>query len=171
MERRCLYGTGQTPQIGWDEEVRTSSHCRDAACDLAPSVWRPSCCLGRRDSARGFSEPTLGGHDGGHRDDDNVADDYHQHNDNHHDDQHDHCNNSNHHNNPHDPDYNNHHHVAATDHEPGAEASPEGARRPEALIPLEEAPAASPDEAAARLPVLAIPLPPDWWRAHTGSAR
>ena len=82
MERRCLYGTGQTPQIGWDEDVRTSSHCRDAACDLAPSVWRLSCGLGRRDSARGFSERIFGGHDHGHRDDDHVADDHHQHNNN-----------------------------------------------------------------------------------------
>ena len=130
------------PQNGWGEAVGVGPHCRDAACDFPLFAWRRSCGPGRRDCTSGRGATTFRRRDYGHRDDD-AADDRqfdddphfnHQHNNHNHNHNHNH-NTYHQHHHPHDPhDYgsnnhhNNHHHqqVAATDHEPGREAPPDG---------------------------------------------
>jgi hypothetical protein len=128
--RRCLYGTGTAPQIGWGEAGRVPALCRDAACDLAPSAWRRSCGPGRRDRTRGVSATTFEGHEHGHLDDDNVGDDHHfdQHNNDRHDP--DHLNSANHDGNHHHRHDNDNNHFAGNQRAAEAETSPDGERRP-----------------------------------------
>ena len=127
------------PQNGWGDAVGVEPHCRDAACDLPPFAWLRSCGPGRCDCTSGVGATTFRRRDYGHRDDDAVDDRRfdddlhfnHQHNDhNHNHHNHNHNGYHQHLHHPHDPhDYgsnNNRHHVAATDHEPGREASPDG---------------------------------------------
>ena len=156
-------GDRTAPQIGWGEEVGPAALCRDAACDLAPSAWHCGCGPGRRDSARGRRAKVSGGHEHGHRNDDNVVDHHYlrQHNNGNNDDRLDSAN----HYDPRHP-HNDVDDVAGTHHGAAAEAQPGGERRPEEALRQDTSPQeeedeeeAAADEATARLPFVVVSLP------------